>query len=272
MERLFPGRQAPVFYESCLDSTNRLLKEWAVQGAAHGTVLIAGRQTGGRGRLGRSFVSPEGGLYLSVLFRPACSLEQAASLSALAALAVCRAVRAVAAAEPGIKWPNDVVLNGKKLCGILAESVLGSDGARLVVGIGVNGNLRLEDFPEELRQTAGSLLTETGKRVDLRVLAERLIREMPKVEVTVYQSRVPKELTEQYETVLKNYDCGALVGLTKSIYAKKISLQEQKRKFGTVDERFLKRAENLLFGELAAALEIPKEQVQEYIESKLAAG
>ena len=178
MERLFPGRQAPVFYEACLDSTNRLLKEWAVQGAAHGTVLIAGRQTGGRGRLGRSFASPEGGLYLSVLFRPACSLEQAASLSALAALAVCRAVRDAAGVAPGIKWPNDVVLNGKKLCGILAESVLGSDGARLIVGIGVNGNLRLEDFPEDLRQTACSLLSETGKPVDLRALEERLIREM----------------------------------------------------------------------------------------------
>ena len=101
--------------------------------------------------------------------------------------------------------------------------------------------------------------------------AERIILDMPKAEVTIYHSRVPKELTEQYETVLKNYDCGALVGLTKSIYAKKISLQEQKRKFGTVDERFLKRAENLLFGELAAALEIPRDQVQDYIESKLAA-
>ena len=101
--------------------------------------------------------------------------------------------------------------------------------------------------------------------------AEQIIRDMPKVEITVYQSRVPKELTEHYETILKHYDCIALVGLTKSIYANKISLQEQKRKFGTVDERFLKRAENLLYGELAAALEIPRDQVQDYIESTLAA-
>ena len=102
--------------------------------------------------------------------------------------------------------------------------------------------------------------------------AERIILNMPKVEVKIYQSRVPKELTEQYEAILKHYDCGALVALTKSIYMKKLSLQEQKRKFGTVDERFLKRAENLLFGELAAALEIPRDQVQGYIESRLKVG
>lgn len=177
-QMLMPGRQAPVLYEACLDSTNRTLKELAARGAAHGTVVIAGRQTAGRGRLGRSFASPEGGLYLSILFRPACSLEQAAAVSALAALAVCRAVRSLSSAEPGIKWPNDVLLNGKKLCGILAESVLAADGPRLIVGIGVNANLRREDFPEELRQTAGSLLTETGKPVEIRTLAEGLIREL----------------------------------------------------------------------------------------------
>jgi len=99
--------------------------------------------------------------------------------------------------------------------------------------------------------------------------AERLIAGIPKVRVEMYHSRVSRELTEHYEAILRSHDCGSLVELTMSIYAKKQSFQEQKRKFGTVDERFLKRAEDLLFGELAAALEIPKDQVQGYIASKL---
>lgn len=99
--------------------------------------------------------------------------------------------------------------------------------------------------------------------------AERIIEDIPNVEVKVYHSRVSRELTEHYEAILKHHDCGSLVEMTKSIYAKKQSFQDQKRKFGTVDERFLKRAEDLLFGELAAALEIPRDQVQGYIESKL---
>lgn len=173
---MVPGRSAPVFYESCLDSTNRLLKEMAAAGAENGAVLIAGRQTGGRGRLGRGFVSPEGGLYLSLLLRPEGPPERAASLSALAAVAVCRAVRAAAGVEAAVKWPNDVLLHGKKLCGILAESAVEAGKVRVVLGIGVNANLRREDFPEELRETACSLLTETGRPVDLDALAGELIR------------------------------------------------------------------------------------------------
>lgn len=178
MEKLDWGRAAPVCFEPCLDSTNRRLKELAAGGAPDGTVLIAGRQTGGRGRLGRSFASPEGGLYLSVLRRPGCPPERTATLPAIAGLAVCRAVRELSGAEPGLKWPNDVILNGRKLCGILLESVAGPEGLRIVAGIGVNVNLRREDFPEELRDTACSLLTETGRETEILLLARRLTEEL----------------------------------------------------------------------------------------------
>ena len=121
-----------------VDSTNNVCKTLAAQGADD-TAVIARRQTAGKGRLGRSFRSPEGGLYLSVLWR-GCPAEQLLTVTPLAAVAVCRAIEQTCGAVCGIKWCNDVVLNGKKLCGILTESSLRPDGGAewLVVGIGVN--------------------------------------------------------------------------------------------------------------------------------------
>ena len=179
MEHWIADREAPIIYEASLDSSNLYLKTLAERGAAQGTVVIAGQQSAGRGRLGRSFLSPKGGLYLSILFRPTCSLEQASSLSAMAAVAVCRAVKELTGLEPQIKWPNDVVLNGKKLCGILAESAQEGPGRlRIILGIGVNISIRQEEFPPELRETACSLFTETGTAVEKRLLAQALIREL----------------------------------------------------------------------------------------------
>lgn len=99
--------------------------------------------------------------------------------------------------------------------------------------------------------------------------AKRLIGLIPGIRAEAYHSRVSRELTEHYDALLKSHDCEDLIELTMSIYAKKQDLLSQKRKFGTVDERFLKRAEELLFGELAAALDIPREQVQDYSASKV---
>ncbi len=99
--------------------------------------------------------------------------------------------------------------------------------------------------------------------------AERIIEEIPQVHAKAYHSRISRELSEHYEEILKSHDCTSLVELTMSIWAKKQQFLEQKRKFGTVDERFLRRAEELLFGELAAALDIPRDQVQAYIASRL---
>lgn len=95
--------------------------------------------------------------------------------------------------------------------------------------------------------------------------AEEMIHDIPHIQAQVYHSRVSRELSEHYETILKSHDCRSLLELTMSIHAKKQDLLSKKRKFGAVDERFLKRAEDLLFGELAAALSIPRQEVQTYI-------
>lgn len=99
--------------------------------------------------------------------------------------------------------------------------------------------------------------------------AEDLIDKIPHMHASIFHSKASRELAEHYESVLKSHDCGSLVELTMSIYAKKQEALEKKRKFGSVDERFLKRAEDLLFGELAAALEIPRDKVQGYIASRV---
>lgn len=169
-------RAAPVYFEACVDSTNTRIKCLAVQGAPDKTVYIAAAQSAGRGRQGRSFVSPEGGLYLSMLLRPGCSAEGCLSITPSAAVAVCRAVEQVCGLACGIKWPNDVVLGGKKLCGILTEASTDQNGLFLVLGIGVN--LNTEEFPEELRPVAGSVFLHSGKKTEPEDFARELIGQL----------------------------------------------------------------------------------------------
>lgn len=165
-----------------VDSTNNYLKALGASGAPQGTVAIAEAQTGGRGRLGRRFDSaPGAGVYLSVLLRPACPPQALMSLTAQAAVATRRAIRTVTGAEAGIKWVNDLVLNGRKLCGILTELSIEAESGLVsyaVVGVGVNCNRAVADYPPELRDTVGSLRSETGTRVDRNALAAAMIREL----------------------------------------------------------------------------------------------
>lgn len=171
-------RRAPVIFEDTVDSTNTALKELARAGAMSGTALIARRQTGGRGRLGRSFESPPEGLYLSMLRKTALPPERTLTLTPMAAVAVCRTAEAVCGLSPEIKWPNDVLLGAKKLCGILTELSVQSGEATLVLGIGVNVNTPEESFSPALRDTACSIYGQTGRKTDMAAFARRLIAEL----------------------------------------------------------------------------------------------
>lgn len=135
-------------------STNDEAKAWAKQGAPHGAAVLAGEQSGGRGRRGRGFFSPPGGLYLSVVLHP--GTMSPGLLTTLAAVAALRAVRRAGGPELSIKWVNDLLYEGKKVGGILTEGVTAPDGAaRAVVGLGLN--LGPAAFPPELQETAGTL-------------------------------------------------------------------------------------------------------------------
>ena len=157
--------QPRIFRYDTVDSTNTVCKSLAAQGAPSGTAVIARRQTAGRGRMGRSFESPEGlGLYLSVLWRPEETPEDLLPLTPMAAVSAAGAIRRVTGAPVRIKWPNDLVLEGRKLAGILTEASLSGRGvARRIaedleaIGIGVNLRQRPDDFSPEVARIATSL-------------------------------------------------------------------------------------------------------------------
>ncbi len=173
----FPWRDRLHLYSS-IDSTNNAAKALAAQGAPHGTVLIADRQTGGRGRMGRSFQSPPGmGVYLSVILRPNCPPRQLMHLTCAIGVAMCGAVQAAAGFRPQIKWINDLVYGGHKLGGILVELGLSPNGLAdfAVAGIGINCNQKAVDFPPELREVAASLSMFAQEPVDRCRLAAEMM-------------------------------------------------------------------------------------------------
>lgn len=148
-------------YYDILESTNITAVEKAAEGAPEGTVIIAAKQSQGSGRMNRVWSSPSGGLWFSIVLRPKTAPEHIAQLTLLAGVAVLKTVKKLYRnCSPKIKWPNDLLLDGKKFCGILSEMRLDEKGAvdYAVLGIGVNVNLQEKDFPEELKNTAVSLL------------------------------------------------------------------------------------------------------------------
>lgn len=168
-----------------VDSTNTECKRQAMAGAEEGLVVIADEQTGGRGRLGRTFQSPKGcGLYLSALLRPRLEPAQVTDFTAWVAVAVCDGIEAACGVRPQIKWTNDIILGGKKLVGILTELGLESESNALeylVPGIGINANHRPEDFTPEIRDMATSLAQQLGHPVRRTELAIQLIRALDKM-------------------------------------------------------------------------------------------
>ena len=171
----FLGRNIVVLEET--DSTNEEAKRQGAAGAPDGTLCLAERQTGGKGRLGRSWSSPPGaGVWMSLLLRPQLAPQEATLLTLIAGLSVCRAIRRLTGCGAMIKWPNDIVIGRKKVCGILTE--LAADMEQIhyvVVGIGVNANL--SEFEGELKKKATSLLLETGEKIDRAALIRAVLEE-----------------------------------------------------------------------------------------------
>ena len=158
------GMQIRVFSECT--STNTLAKEAALEAPSEAALFVAEQQTAGRGRMGRSFHSPMGaGVYFSLLFPLRQALPSAVSVTCAASVAVMRAIRQLTGVKTEIKWVNDLLLNGKKVCGILTEAVTVGNATSLIVGIGIN--LRPCELPAEIAEIATSLNRETLPRADL---------------------------------------------------------------------------------------------------------
>ena len=189
-----------LYWYPVTDSTNTQAKLLAKQGAPHGTVLIAGHQSAGRGRMGRSFLSREAmGVYLSVILRPNCAATELMHLTCAAGVAMCRAVERVSGMRPGIKWINDLVLGGKKLGGILTELSVDPKTACVeyaVVGIGIN--CRDRDFPPELEAIATSLLAQ-GQDIAVEALAAAMVEALEEMSRELFVHK--KALMDSYRSL-----------------------------------------------------------------------
>ena len=180
-----------LYWYSQVDSTNTQAKRLAAQGAKNGTVLIAGNQTAGRGRMGRSFQSPDGmGVYLSVILRPNCSPEELMHLTCAVGVAMVRAVKQVCGICPQLKWINDLVVNGKKLGGILTEmSVSAGIVDYAVVGIGINCLQKEGDFCPEIASMATSLSMVAGKTILPEQLAAAMTEQLWQMYATLLSKK-----------------------------------------------------------------------------------
>lgn len=192
-----------------IDSTNTKAKELAEQGYPSGTLIVADRQIAGRGRRGRSWDSPAGiGIFMTLLLKPDINPNNASMLTLVAALATAQAISDVTGAEAKIKWPNDIVINGKKVCGILTEMSAQFDYINhIVIGIGIN--VHNESFPEEIRETASSLLLESGKRIHRADLIARFLERFEASYAIFLQ-------TEDLEGLMKDYNA-LLVNIQKQV-------------------------------------------------------
>ena len=198
------------FFEST-GSTNPDAKRFAEEGEPHGTTVVADRQTAGRGRRGRSWESPAGkSVYFTIVVRPHFSPDKASMITLVMALAVAEAISEVTGLEAGIKWPNDIVVNGKKVVGILTELSMTpemNETQFLVAGVGVNVNQdSAEEFPEEIRNTATSLKMEAGCSFARAVLLERILAWFEEVYDAFEQTLDLSGLKERYENRLVGRD------------------------------------------------------------------
>ena len=181
-----------------LPSTNTEAARQASQGAPEGLCVVAREQTAGRGRRERVWASPkDAGLYLSVVLRPRIEARLWPLLTLAAALAVCDALREACGLETDIKWPNDVLAGGRKLCGILAETADGPGGRACILGVGVNISERA--FPPEIRDAATSVEGQTGAAPDAETLLAALLRALALRYATLHDEGGAARVVEDWE-------------------------------------------------------------------------
>ena len=166
-----------IFHKEITGSTNQDIKELAMSGATQGTVVCADMQTAGRGRRGRSWLSNKGdGLLFSLLLRPDIAPDKVSQITLLMALAVAKVLRKTYAFDARIKWPNDILVNGKKTTGILTEMIAEENRIQaLLIGIGINVNQEQADFPDALQTIATSVAIEEGQQVDRVQLVAKVL-------------------------------------------------------------------------------------------------
>lgn len=195
-----------VLYYETIDSTNIVAKQLANAGEDRNLLLLAEEQTAGRGRRGRAWSSPKGsGIWMSLLLHPQIAPEHASMITLVSALALVKGIEQAAGIRAQIKWPNDIIVNGKKVCGILTEMNSELDYIHYVVlGMGINANTK--EFPEELRSIATSLYMEGGKEVDRAGLVAEVMKQFSSYYHRFLQTEDLSGLREEYEEYLVHKD------------------------------------------------------------------
>ena len=195
-----------VLYFPETDSTNTRAKRLGDEGAVHGTLVAADRQTGGKGRRGRRWESPAGSsIYMSILLRPDIPPDQAPMLTLVMAQSTAEAIRIRTGEEALIKWPNDIVINGKKVCGILTEMSTEIQWINhVVIGVGINVNT--EYFPEELTETATSIYLESGGKQQRSGLIAEVLKPFERYYAMFLETGNLSAMQEEYNRLLVNRD------------------------------------------------------------------
>ncbi|MGV3465805.1 MAG: biotin--[acetyl-CoA-carboxylase] ligase [Heyndrickxia sp.] len=222
-----------IHYLESTDSTQKVAHRLAQEGCPDGTLVIAEEQTNGRGRLARNWHSPKyTGIWMSLVLRPKLPPARAPQFTLIAAVAVAQAIEDVCEISPDIKWPNDLLLNGKKITGILTELQADSDKINaIIMGIGMNVNQKEDDFPVELHDIATSLAIETGREISRSNLVKRILENLEKYYLIYLENGFAplKLLWESYA-----------VSLGKDIIARTISGNISGKALGITEEGVLK--------------------------------
>ncbi|OPX60270.1 MAG: putative biotin ligase [Methanobacterium sp. PtaB.Bin024] len=199
LERDLPTRYIgkEIHYYSEVDSTNEVAKRLAHDGAPEGTIIVAESQRSGRGRRGKKWLSPSGGVWMTIILRPDIPPSKAAQLTLVTGVAVAETLDQECRLDVGIKWPNDILIGGKKVCGILTEASTNPEGLEyVVVGIGIDLNVDVDSFPPELREGATSLKQELEKEIYSVKLVQRFLKNLETLYDDFKTGKFPEILKE----------------------------------------------------------------------------
>ncbi|MBR3156632.1 MAG: biotin--[Methanobrevibacter sp.] len=206
----YVGKNLYVFNE--VGSTNTIAKFLSKNGIGNGSVVIAEKQTAGRGRSGKSWESPLGGIWLSIILTPDVDYSKIPLITLATGVAVAKTLEEIGIENPEIKWPNDIMVNGKKVCGILTEAITNFNTIEhVIIGVGIDANLSIEDFPEELQNTTTTLEREIG-RVNENLLIKLFLEELEKI-IELFNSKCYEDILKEWRK--RSYTIGKMVEVKK---------------------------------------------------------
>lgn len=190
------GKDIYIFNE--VMSTNTIAKFLSMNGVGNGAVVISEKQTKARGRSGKNWESPLGGVWLSIILNPNVNHSKIPLITLATGVAVENTLKRIGVKNAEIKWPNDILIHGKKVCGILTEAITSFNTIEsVIIGIGIDANISIENFPEELRENMTTLNDEIGEKVDENLLIKLFLEEFEKIS--------EQFINEEYETILKEW-------------------------------------------------------------------